>query len=127
MTVSFEASHHGSITSSAELEIIFTEILIVLKNLQNSISKGFNTMAVTLADITATLATEQGLLTNLVNLTATLHTELVAALAAQDPTALQAVSDSLGALVTATQAAIAANPDPTPAPVEAPVTPPATA
>ncbi len=70
----------------------------------------------TLADIQAAVAAEKTVEDSAVLLLTDLHSELVAAMAANDPVALQSVVDSLGANTATLAAAIAANTAPPPPP-----------
>ncbi len=71
----------------------------------------------TLSDIQAEVEATSGVVDSAVLLLTTLHDELVAALASNDPTAVQAIVDQLDSTKTALADAVAANADPTP-PVE---------
>lgn len=63
----------------------------------------------TLDDITAAVAAEATVEQSAITLLTSLHDQLAAALASQDPAAIQAVVDQLGTNTAALSAAIAAN------------------
>ena len=77
----------------------------------------------TLADVQAAVAAETTVEAGVITLLQTLSTDLTAAIAANDPVAIQAVVDSINANSTSLSAAVAANTPAAAAPVVPPVAP----
>ncbi len=71
-----------------------------------------NLIMATLQDLQAAVAAEQGVVQSAITLLGGLHDQLVAALAQNDPAAIQAVVDSINTQKQSLADAVAANPAP---------------
>lgn len=97
-----------------------SNIQSILAIVQGLASKGTQIMA-SLADITAAVAAETTVEQSVITLLGTLSSDLTAAIANNDPAAMQAIVTTLNNNAAALAAAVTANtPAPTPAPAPSP-------
>lgn len=108
-------------TINTKLDGIYVMLLRIAAATNVNTTQGVRIMA-TMADIEAAVAAETAVEQSVITLLGQLSAELTAALAANDPAAMQHVVDELNANSAALSAAVAANP---PAAPPAPEPPPA--
>lgn len=109
MKIDLVIEHHHYLQGDGQAN---TQIVALLNQISNQGQKIMSAID----DLEIKEVALEGSVASMATLLGVIHTELVAAIAANDPTRVQAVADKLASLKTAVDTAVSANPDPTPTP-----------